>query len=565
MSDFDQIFSSDMNSAPTASPPSKRPDIVPSLALTNLRVPTATPNSSSDSEQFVRGVESPNVKKSRQAVQQQPSSDRGSSVNSFVLVDNPTSTPEVEKSTPVAFNGYVTFVVAKHVVGVEAVKPITYFPISVAAQPYNISQEAASPPKVLTSPLHTKIPLSSQKLCKWEQGTSNIERRYSELVDFRTLLVLLYPMLCVPPLPPKTTLESFSTMMQDEGLLKLQQRSISRFLKELSKLREVMLFNELVPLFFQLPREPFLLLLDKVRACINHLKEANLSVEEYRQKLNPTAPSAVGNGGSVSASTIAQSIAGGTTKAMKNLVTWFGGGGGAQPTNNLQVAIQSTLEKTPSYTRWDVLVPYWVHLRGALSCSSNDFLKFIAEEERAQVLYDDIRKDFVNVAAVLHDCSLCHSLKVDFLQVAEFTEKISTSHLRETDRRYVRVVEILQYECYWIDAILDAVEFSKALVARVVELQMDRSRGGEASAMDKFVKGVVERLATEVEVHMKHQRFERLSNLLKNDARMMLNYLSQEEEATKGTVLVQRLQQNAFVFTENLPPVNAVGTNSKEE
>uniref|UniRef100_A0A0A9X5Y0 Sorting nexin-4 n=1 Tax=Lygus hesperus TaxID=30085 RepID=A0A0A9X5Y0_LYGHE len=103
-----------------------------------------------------------------------------------------------------------------------------------------------------------------------------VERRYSEVVDLRELLVCQFPTLIIPPLPAKSAVRDVETFLNAGDAIAIQRFNLQFFLKEIAAMPVVMFFSEWTAPFFLDPRDSFeTSTLLRIRAALKAFRTVN--------------------------------------------------------------------------------------------------------------------------------------------------------------------------------------------------------------------------------------------------------------------------------------------------
>jgi hypothetical protein len=437
------------------------------------------------------------------------------------------------------------------------IKPLTYFPLVISSfMPPDSSSTSFVP---LPTPPHQRhcTPIAGQRRVRWETeggGTNagvTIERRYSELLELRQLLVLQYPMLVIPPLPLKSATDNFNTYMQSQAHLCQQQRNIARFVREIGKIPEIVLYNDLVPNFFLYPRERLSDWMGKIRDLSKALKGANTSLESRRERRHRAARSTTGADGtegtaSSALESVEESVANIAAEGsrlvrgmMSSFSSWMStpatgsAAAAAQDRESLAAAADQRYQQHEQVQFWnhqeDILEKKFVILMDAAEA----MMKFIAADDATNQALLDVAEALNGFQEVLQDAGECFEpTKLAAQGVSTLARDNAEIHRRDGDRRYTQVYEMLLFEAGYIEAMQESIGFVKCLWRRKLENDLDRfARPADVQQYQAYVAIVDDRLKSEVHAGwLKH--IHRMRQLVRKAIEIPLDSLLEEEKKT---------------------------------
>lgn len=476
------------------------------------------------------------------------------------------------------------FKVAQAVMGQETIKPITYFPIQLtvstefqrnqtagvagAESLLNASYPLTLPLPLPTAPQQRHVPqVAGQRRCRWDaDAVTHTERRYSELNDLRRLLVLQYPMRVIPPLISKSSADNLNTYMQSQAHLRQQQRNMHRFLRELAKMPEIMLFHDVVPGFFLFPREKFVPWMQKTRDMIALLQGANASIEEHRATVALSPVAAGGANGTGLASDAAAAVTAAAvegTKMIKNVAAafsaWYSGtptgsssssassGRTAEQRAAFQQKILAVYHRSSDVALWSDYERRALERRVQLVECADFYMRYIAASDEVLNAIRDVAGalgDFHNVLQTAEGafqlCSKAAATEQDlFLGIA-------SSHEDEPDKKYVHVYEALLFEASFLEAVEDAAQFVKCLLYRRYELESDPfATPSDVSEWQKYTQFVHENLKKDMEAKMA-AHVGRLRLLVQKDKDASLAALAKEDESMGRSAFLKLIRDPEY-------------------
>ncbi|KEG07156.1 hypothetical protein DQ04_10721010 [Trypanosoma grayi] len=317
---------------------------------------------------------------------------------------------------------------------------------------------------------------------RWVQSSvAGMERRYSELVDLRTLLAFQFPTLIVPPLPPKSNLENFGTLLKNEGVIITQQHSIARFLREIAIIPELMYFSVFTPNFFQLPRESFEDWVGSMRATLEEFRHLNTAIDGRSTRRS-------GLLGSESVTTITDS----STKVVRKLVgilqSWMGGSDEVQrqqqkhsPQRQRQQQQQQQPVQGKDYVNTATThVSYWTNevdflsrCRTAITETLQPYLTFMQQSLEAVAAQKDVAESLEKYAEALAASTDNKELAQLTLEASRFMDSgvLAVDSQQRHNKR--EVYERLLFEVAYIDAALDAIDHVLCLWSHCSDLVGD--------------------------------------------------------------------------------------------
>lgn len=396
---------------------------------------------------------------------------------------------------------------------------------------------------------------------RWETeggGSSNgaaqvtVERRYSELLELRQLLVLQYPMLVIPPLPLKSTTDNFNTYMQSQAHLCQQMRNIARFVREIGKIPEIVLYNELVPNFFLYPRERLADWMGRIRDQSRALKGANTSLESRRERRHRAPRSAdggEGGSGSAAASTLdsveesVANIAAEGSRLVRGMMSSFSSWMSTPATGSAAAAAQdqkSLIAAADQRYQQHEQVQFWTHQEDILEKkyiilmdAADAMMKFIAADDSMNQALLDVAEALHGFEGILQDAGECFEpTKLAVHGVSTLARDNAEIHRRDGDRRYTQVYEMLLFEAGYLEAMQDSIGYVKCLWRRKLENDLDRyARPADVQQYQLYVAFVDDRLKTEVHAGwLKH--IQRMRQLQRKYIEIPLDSFREEVQKT---------------------------------
>lgn len=467
---------------------------------------------------------------------------------------NTSSPPPQAQQMPPSVS-FITCKVQHAVQGNEMIKPLTYFPLVIATH-----MPAGEDPVVknflpLPTPPHQRhcTPIAGQRRARWEgDGTHHnitvtVERRYSELLELRHLLVLQYPMLVIPPLPQKSATDNFNTFMQSQAHLCQQQRNIARFLRELGKMPEVILFNDAVPNFFLYPRERLGDWMGRIREQVKSLKSANTSLEAHRERRNRHRD-AEGSGGASSSAfdAVEESVANLASEGsklmrgmMSSLSNWMSTpatgstAAAAHDRETLSAAAEQKYQQHEQVQFWTQQEDVLDKKYSVLMDAAEGMMKFIAADDNTNQALFDVGEAMHELQAILADAGEpFDQSRVAVQGVSTLLRDNAEIHRRDADRRYTQVYEMLLFEAAFVEAMQDSIGFVKCLWRRKLETDLDRfARPQDVKEFQMYVAFVDDRLKTEIlAAWQKHMQ--RMRHMMHKSVDISLDSLLEEEKKT---------------------------------
>lgn len=461
---------------------------------------------------------------------------------------------------------FVTFKVQQATQGSEMLKPITYFPIVSELRlpcPHEDVLAAMSPFPAAPHQKHCATG-AGQRRVRWEGDTiSTSQRRYSELVEFRNLLVLQFPMLVIPPLAKKSTADNFSTYMQNEALLRQQQRSILRFLREIGKIPEIIYFNDFTPNFFQYPREKFYEWMARIRDVTGVLRGANSSLEEHRPR-RKAANSTDGSGGSTAerVDEAVTALATESTKIVKGIVGavsswWFpdasGGSHAASVQNRQDIAARAdkAYHDHPQVQFWAKIDDDMFARKAGLVEAAESLMKFIAADDAANQALMDTAEALDQFSMILASSSESFAKSRDAARLCGLlTKDIADVHHPENDHRYTQIYEVLLFEASYLESAIEASQFVRCLWRRKIENELDRfMKPSDVKEFNVYLDFVHTRLATEVKSCIR-KHHHRMITLVKRNADISLSTIASEVGRTAAHPFVSLMRSPDYSVFE---------------
>lgn len=406
------------------------------------------------------------------------------------------------------------------------VRTLTHFKIEVTSSPHN-RQEADNTAKLPLAPYQASVLKHSRKLCKWLPKTT-VERRYSELVDLRTYLVLAYPMIVFPPLPPKTSVDNINTTMQSESHLKEQRRTIKRFLVDLMKMEDVVLYDIVVANALQLPRDQFTNeALGKLRADIAALSAAQAHIDDHKaiqQRATTTTTAALVEG---------------TSRAFRGLFSYMSG---TPAVNPYMDTAKAQLGNDPSYTKWLPVLQHVRELQISLSKLAEQFLVLLPMQDEMMVATLNVVPPLLEYNDGLKLCDWFKPLSDDVGDFCALFRVMGECHKADVDHCYTKVLELIRVEAGWMASAEAAIEYLLALFMHVALLKADTYRCGsaETSNYTQFLQTMCTTLDINIRSVTGPGHSERMKLLLKNYVRISISSLDKEEKAAIETQFYNR-------------------------
>lgn len=397
------------------------------------------------------------------------------------------------------------FTVESAVLGAGMIRPITFFPIVTTVRPGDSS--AYSVPDVPVAPHMggTDIGIGRNT---WEpSSTAQLDRRYSELVEFRTLLAYQFPTMIIPPLPPKSKFDDFGTFITKENILLAQQHTIARFLREIAILPEVVYFSTYTPNFFQLPREAFEDWVEKMRVLL----------EDFRVRNAPIVAHSKRKGGILGSERVS-TITGSSTKAVRSIVKMFGswvkGGKGSQAeapppepapkkTAELPKAVPFANGSPSEYPKssgdtanvvgylayWGDVSHYLTTYRDALSAAAPPYFTYMKNSMDNITALKDVADALKAYSDVLHASPAGGELSCAADQSSELCSNTALAIEKQQSRNKREVYERILFEVTYLDAAIEAVDYVQCLWIHSNEVG-----GGSDNAFTAYAKDVSDRL-----------------------------------------------------------------------
>eukprot|EP00331_Platyophrya_macrostoma_P005101 CAMPEP_0176424744 /NCGR_PEP_ID=MMETSP0127-20121128/11008_1 /TAXON_ID=938130 /ORGANISM="Platyophrya macrostoma, Strain WH" /LENGTH=570 /DNA_ID=CAMNT_0017805837 /DNA_START=47 /DNA_END=1759 /DNA_ORIENTATION=+ len=428
--------------------------------------------------------------------------------------------------------------------GNEMLKPLTYFPIDVTIQMPPPDHELFQRFVPFPTPPYQRSTAAVVGLRRnrWDgDATTEIKRRYSELADIRQLLVLQYPMLIIPPLPPKSANDNFNTYLQSQAQLQQQTRNINRFLRELAKIPEVMLFHELVPNLFQYPREKLSDLMSRVREMISTLRHGNASLEEHREYRSAVNSGSSENGGggatAVAVETVThlavegQKMMRGFVGALSSWMATPATGSAAQAAKDresISQKVSATYQDDPDVKYWNAILDRTEHERVVLSQVAEALLKLIVADDEMYATLEDVSKALSEYSDILSGAEPFSDISEASRRCATLVFDVSDLHKTVGDRRYITQYEVLLFEVSYLEAVEDTISFHKCLIRRKLETDLDPFiKPQEKGQLRQYVAFVDERLRVEYS-HFTANHKRRMKSVAKHMCELPLSVFSDE-------------------------------------
>jgi hypothetical protein len=449
------------------------------------------------------------------------------SSDSFLVVSpNEPSEPSTRSTAP-PVQLYAKFKIGEAIFGDEPVKPLTYFPITCELVP--VRGDIAVSQSV---PLHFRsvpqLGISTARV-RFESAITTVERRYSELVTYRQLLVTIYPGLTIPALPEKNQMDNLQTYWQNKSGLKQQQRNIGRFLRGIAAMPEIMLFTEFTQPMFQLPRETFMVQTDRMRELLRALKSRTASIEQHRPARQASASaSAVG------------ALAAESTRVVRSLVTalgsWYSKATQTSATQSLQARIDDLYLRSSEVAYWNALEQQLTERKNALLISADTFLAFLAQHAQVSQAIADVGEAMEGFSAVVSEAvpelpqySPAVPETRAVRHAAEMTQSIANSHVSECDKWYTAVYEQIAGEVADIDAMIDSMDFVRCLFRQRYEAEIETSSSNRSDVISNALL-THERLAQDVRYRCMPAYRRRMQQTCKSLAAIALQFAHKEEE-----------------------------------
>ncbi|RNF26940.1 uncharacterized protein Tco025E_00806 [Trypanosoma conorhini] len=443
------------------------------------------------------------------------------------------------------------FVVEAAVLGTGLVRPITFFPILTTIKSTDSSRYAV--PDVPKGPHEAQLEQGIQR-SQWAASSSaQVDRRYSELVEFRALLAYQFPTMIVPPLPPKSKLENFGTFLTNGNILLTQQRTLVRFLREVAMTPELMYFSVYTPHFFQLPRESFEDWVGIMRAVLAEFRRCNASIDAHSSR----------KGGLLGSDSVA-AFTGGSTKVVRKLVgmlhSWIGGGGSESSPAPAPAPQQQQRRRRGQQAAGDAAasaevpsavedVNYWscemrflADYREALLGAARPYLTVMEQSVETVTAAKDVAEALERYADVLAASSANKALAQVTLEAGRFIGVGATAMDRYQAKRKSEVYERLLFEVSYLDAAMDAIDHVLCLWRYCKELV-----GEQASAAFVAYTG-------DVSIRLRkfyRQRFlcnlkRRMHNMLHRMAEAERRFAEEVEASMRGTAFAATIQDPKY-------------------
>lgn len=349
-----------------------------------------------------------------------------------------------------------TFSVGMPVLSMGLVRKVTLFPISMKLTSTDSSMCAV--PDVPIGPHELGVDTGIRRH-QWAQSSSTtVDRRYSELVELRELLVYQFPTMIVPPLPPKSKLDNFATYQQNDNILLTQRHSIVRFLREVAMTPEFMYYSSYIPGFFQLPREVFEDWFSTARQTLLEFRRRNASIDAHTQRRG---------GGGLLGSESVTALTDGSTKVVRKIVgilhAWVGGGGGGPQKQQKQQQHASAMPRN-QFKRgevmayWNEQMEYLTASRTALLEATRPYLLFIENSlesvAAAKEVAEALAKYAKTLSGSLENAKLASLARESREFTLESVAAVEGMHARNKREMYDRML----FEVAYIDAALDAID-----------------------------------------------------------------------------------------------------------
>ncbi|ORC86357.1 uncharacterized protein TM35_000292390 [Trypanosoma theileri] len=505
-----------------------------------------------------------------QQQQQQPSQPQSVSSNGRIPATKPESVQ------------LATFVVETAVLSTGMVRPITFFPIVTNLRSTNSSMY--SEPQIPHGPHLSSMDIGVRANRWAESFPAHVDRRYSELVDFRMLLVNQFPTLIVPPLPPKSKFDDLGTFLTNENVLVAQQHTIVRFLREIAMCPEFIYFSLYTPNFFQLPRESFEDWFGTMRSVLEEFRRCNAAIDAHSTR----------KGGLLGSDSVA-TFTDGSTKVVRKLLgfihSWMGGGkedenvgdnddhgrrrghnnnnnnnnnnsttsnsnagvgaaaeypsrqppaSSSSPAANVNVNSQRHSNAAAAVQYWTETLQDLVAHREALAATARPYLSAMEHAVGAVMAMKDVATGLERTAAVLHAAGSVHAgLERVVREASDFTVAAACSIDTQQAKNKREVYERLLFEVAYADAGIDAIDHVLCLWRHLGSLV------GEPAAHAKYAaytQNVSAQLQTFYETRFLRNFRLRMRNMIQRMADTGKHYTTAMEEAMQKTAFATTIQ-----------------------
>eukprot|EP00758_Cryptobia_borreli_P015203 Tbor_TRINITY_DN6001_c3_g1::TRINITY_DN6001_c3_g1_i1::g.11294::m.11294 len=431
---------------------------------------------------------------------------------------------------------FINFRVTHHLMNNDVVRPICYFAISVIVRRMTYDEERQLPEDISdilpVIPYHQNVIPNYDNLRRryiWEQGENRIERRYSEMVELREYLVLMYPSVLIPPLVPKSRMQHIKSYMSPESHINHMKRRIKCFLDALCNMSEIMLYNPHLPLFFQQgEREYFEEWLEhSFRPFVQTLKSSSGHIEEHRSLYCRPA---------VTNLDTAMSIVNGTSKAIWGAVSFVMSmasdiardqGGKSSYTEKAK----RELENDPSFSKWWPVLQNIRERQIATAKAAEDYLKFLSLADMECSVMGEAADALGGYGTTLSHCHLFSSLEEGVRSSQQYAGPIlSQTHSDEGRQCHSDIYELMTAERDWLSAIEDLIEFVMCLHTTVRELELDPEHmwKNRSLSMRKCLTIIDGRVMEEVNRQLGEGQWKRYEILIKNMIKTPLKFLNKE-------------------------------------
>ncbi|EAN92538.1 hypothetical protein, conserved [Trypanosoma cruzi] len=448
------------------------------------------------------------------------------------------TSPMPADTTPLA-----RFVVEAAVLGTGLVRPITFFPIMMTIR--STSSSKYTVPDVPRGP-HEKHMDTGIQRGQWAVSSSaQVDRRYSELVEFRTLLAYQFPTMIVPPLPPKSKLENFGTFLTNGNILLTQQRTLVRFLREVAMSPELMYFSMYTPNFFQLPRESFEDWIGIMRAALAEFRRCNSSIDAHSMR----------KGGLLGSESVA-AFTGGSTTVVRKLVgmlhSWMGSGGESPkaPPKQQQSQRQSVsavvgagvLNATEDLNYWTGQMRFLEEYREALLGAARPYLTVMEQSLEIVVATKEVAEALEKYADALGTSSVNKELARVTLEASRFIGEGAIAMDRHQAKKKNEVYERLLFEVSYIDAAMDAIDHVICLWRHRNEVAGEQV-GAEFTI---YTSEVSNKLRNFYKNRFLRNFKLRMQSMLHRMTDAECRFAEEVEESMKGTTFARRIQNPKY-------------------
>ena len=280
-----------------------------------------------------------------------------------------------------------------------------------------------------------------------------IDRRYSQFQTLRQLLVYLFPMVVIPPLPEKSIVSTMQTTRQDERTLQDQERHITRFLNTLAQEPSV-LFAGVVMNFLTCNNDHLPGLAETYAIVLSHIESSVKKIEELKEHFADEGSTSA-NSASAAASTT-QMIGGffGSLKKMAN-----------GRVSEIEKAAVRKIEGINDVNRCKGVLKVARHKYRALKNAASEFQLALTSARALEAATGQAanalegHRDFLGKSGMMTEVS--SELKVSHKFVYDVSQADAKS--KHTDRMYVYVYLPLVYEAQQYKSLADTIEFYLAL------------------------------------------------------------------------------------------------------